>query len=56
MAVTIFGFCLHAVMRQTFPSLQPYPGHKLHHGHLNMHYTFTSVVYATLNVKDVDFL
>lgn len=49
MAITIFGFCLHAVMRQSIPiiqALQPsvaYPGHAPHHGHLDIHCTFKCV-------------
>lgn len=40
MAITIFGFCLHAVMRQAFPSPSAdYPGHAPHHGHVDIQYT-----------------
>lgn len=53
MAITLFGFCLHAVMRQAFPS----PGITTisslswpctpHHGHLDTHYTFKCLIYTT---------
>lgn len=49
MVITIFGFCLHAVMRQAFPSLQPsvaYPGHAPYHGHLDIQYTFKCAIYT----------